>query len=144
MEYAARCVYGALGAKGPDEITKTFHVGAIARDVLLTLGDLDQRGPIWRIPVKWHVPNSNAFPHFRGFFELRRRSTHRLAIVLLGYYQPPFGAVGAVFDAVAGFRIANVTLSQLIDEIVAAILAHECADQPAGGSVSSGALPLRS
>jgi hypothetical protein len=118
MERAARCIYGTLGASGPGEVTKTFHVGTIARDVLLTLGDLDRKTAIWRIPVSWHVPHSDAFPHFHGFFELRHRFDRRLAIVLLGYYQPPFGTFGIAFDAVAGRHIAHATVSQLLDEIL--------------------------
>ena len=48
-------------------------------------------------------------------------------MVLLGYYQPPFGAAGAVFDAFVGRWIANVTVSQLLDEIVDTI--HDVDDR---------------
>jgi hypothetical protein len=117
---AAYCVYAALGASHAGEVTKTFRVGAIRRDVRLTLGDLDRKSSVWRIPVSWHVPETNAFPVFHGFLEIRCKHSDLVAIALLGYYQPPFGAAGAVFDAVAGRYIANVTISQLLDEIVAA------------------------
>lgn len=120
QQHAAACVYAALGAWHAGEVTKTFRVGAIGRDVLLTLGDLDRKSTLWRIPISWHVPGTNVFPVFHGFFEVRRRPNGRIAIVLLGYYEPPFGAVGVVFDAFVGRWIANVTVSQLFDEIVAA------------------------
>ncbi len=121
QQYAADCIYAALGVRPAGEVTKAFRVGAIGRDVLLTLGDLDCKSSIWRIPVSWHVPGTNAFPVFHGFFEVRCRPNDRVAIVLLGYYQPPFGTVGAVFDAFVGRWIANITVSQLLDEIVGTI-----------------------
>ncbi len=121
QQHAADCIYAALGVRQAGEVTKAFRVGAIGRDVLLTLGDLDRKSPLWRIPVSWHVPGTNAFPVFHGFFEVRRRPNDRIAIVLLGYYEPPFGTVGAVFDAFVGRWIANITVSQLLDEIVGAM-----------------------
>ncbi|MHB8434060.1 MAG: hypothetical protein ACYC8W_00755 [Candidatus Tyrphobacter sp.] len=121
QERAASSIYAALGVRGSSEVTKTFRVGAIGRDVRLTLGDLDRKSDLWRIPVSWQVPESDAFPIFHGFFEVQRRPDDRIAVVLLGYYQPPFGAAGAVFDAFVGRWIANVTVSQMLDEIEATI-----------------------
>jgi hypothetical protein len=121
QQRAAESIYGAIGARRAGEVTKAFRVGVIERDVLLTLGELDCKSAIWRIPVSWHVCGTGAFPVFHGFFEIRIRPEDRIAIVLLGYYQPPFGAAGAVFDAFVGRWIANVTVSQLLDEIVDAM-----------------------
>lgn len=120
-EVAVRHIYEVLGGRRPGEFTKTLRVGAIARDVNLTLGDVDRKPPVIRIRVSWVVPDSNAFPEFHGLFDIQAMTDGKAAIALLGYYHPPFGAIGAVFDAVAGRWIAMATISQLLGEITKSI-----------------------
>jgi hypothetical protein len=37
---------------------------------------------------------------------------------LQGHYDPPFGLAGKIFDAVAGNRIASVTMQRLLDCLI--------------------------
>ncbi len=120
-ELAAAGIYGALGLQRGGDATKTFRAGVFARDVLITLGDSDVKPSLVRIPIAWRVPNSIAFPRFQGFFEIREGPNALVSIALLGYYHPPFGAAGVAFDAVAGHRIANATVQQLLNDVANAV-----------------------
>jgi hypothetical protein len=95
--------------------------GELTRQVTVTIGDPDRKRALTRIPVSWRVPHSDAFPVFQGFFEVQPLSSYEVQIALLGYYHPPFGVLGAVFDAVVGRKIAEVTIRHLVDEVANAI-----------------------
>lgn len=124
-------MYRALGASGTHETTYTLtvpfaelglpNVGELARDVTVTIGDPDRKRSLTRIPLAWRVPESDAFPVFQGFFEIQPLSSYEVQIALLGYYHAPYGALGAIFDAVLGKKIAEVTIRHLVDEISRAI-----------------------
>ena len=126
-------IYRAFGAEGLRETMHTLHVpfadlglpnvGAFHREVLVTLGEPQRRRALTRIPLTWRVPDGAvfAFPMFKGFFEVQPLSSREIQLALLGYYHPPFGAFGVVFDAALGHRIAEVTVGHLMDEVCTAI-----------------------
>ena len=124
-------IYRALGSDGMHQATHLLTVpfeelglpkiGELTRQVTVTIGDPDRKRALTRIPLSWRVPGSDAFPVFTGFFEVQPLSSYEVQIALLGYYHPPFGALGAVFDAVLGRKIAEVTIKHLVDEIADAI-----------------------
>ncbi|HEU5481170.1 MAG TPA: hypothetical protein VFU90_15100 [Candidatus Tumulicola sp.] len=119
-EHAAERIYSAFGIEREGDAVKRLRAGPVARDAIVTLGKPERRPSLIRVAISWHVPDSGAFPHFRGFFEIR--SCDGLAcIALLGYYQPPFGVAGRAFDAIAGHRIANATIAQLLAEVADAV-----------------------
>jgi hypothetical protein len=128
---AAASVYAAVGLPGPGEAMKTFRVGVFARDVSIALGARDEKASLIRIPVSWLVPDSNAFPHFQGFFEIRQHPDALVSIALLGYYHAPFGAAGMAFDAVAGHRIANATVQRLLNDVTNAMKGVRRSQRPA-------------
>ena len=130
---AVERIYHYFGAHSPHQTTWRLrvpfedlglpNVGELARDVLLTLEEVEQKGRIARIPISWRVPESNAFPVFQGFFEVRPLTDIETNVSILGFYHPPFGVVGAAFDAVAGRKIATATLRHLLAEVVRAVAA---------------------
>ncbi len=71
--------------------------------------------------IGWSVPNSEAFPVFRGLLAIARENDHRCELVLSGSYEPPFGMAGAAFDAVVGSRMADATAQALLEELAATI-----------------------
>jgi hypothetical protein len=104
------------------EITKTLSAGHVAQDVLLKLGrQLGDGVRVTLIPVAWRVPNSHAFPEFEGFFQIGAIGDGNVSLALHGRYVPPFGGVGAIFDAVVGRFIALATIQRLLVEIIQSI-----------------------
>ena len=123
-------IYQALGSSDTRQVTYNLSVPferlglpkvAVSRDVIVTVGDPQRKRSLTRIPISWRVPESDAFPVFQGFFEVQPLSSYDVQIALLGYYHAPFGTIGAVFDAILGRRIAEVTVEHLVEEIAAAI-----------------------
>ena len=120
-------IYRALGAEGVHETMYKLRVpfgelglpniGELAREVLVTLGEPERKRALTRIPLSWRVPDSNAFPVFKGFFEVQPLTSRETALALLGYYHPPFGAFGIVFDMALGHKIAQATVRHLMHEI---------------------------
>ena len=119
-EHAAAQIYGVFGIEREGDAVRRLRAGPAARDVVVTLGQLERSPSLIRVPISWRVPDSGAFPHFHGFFEIRP-CDGLACIALLGYYQPPFGVAGRAFDAIAGHRIASATIAQLLAEVADAV-----------------------
>ncbi|HEY5339548.1 MAG TPA: hypothetical protein VIK27_00850 [Candidatus Aquilonibacter sp.] len=68
--------------------------------------------------VTWEPSGGGLYPAFRGTLTVRAdESYHTSMLELSGVYEPPLGAVGAVFDAVVGSRIAHGTARELLRTI---------------------------
>jgi hypothetical protein len=72
------------------------------------------------------------FPDFCGTLRLRIASVEETLLSLEGTYRPPFGVVGAVFDALVGRRIARATMCDLLDQLAAEMEKREASVR--GGS----------
>ncbi|MGB8908445.1 MAG: hypothetical protein WCC84_06820 [Candidatus Cybelea sp.] len=72
--------------------------------------------------ISW-VPEGNAiFPRFDGKLFLTGFGNAATSYVELdGYYTPPFGAAGQIFDATIGQRIAQATAREFLADLKAAI-----------------------
>ena len=69
------------------------------------------------VHVAWAPKRSRAYPVFDGAFATEPLGEDRCVLSLTGRYEPPGGWLGAVFDALAGARIARATLASLVEEI---------------------------
>jgi hypothetical protein len=67
--------------------------------------------------LAWKPDHQATFPDFRGLLTVRPRD-RGVWMRLQGTYNPPFGLAGKVFDAVAGKRIAQLTLRRLLDRVI--------------------------
>jgi hypothetical protein len=68
------------------------------------------------ILLSWD-PNDRFVPTFKGAISGARLEGGESALTLEGEYDAPFGAAGAVFDAVLGRRIASVTAKALLQDM---------------------------
>ena len=69
----------------------------------------------WRI--RW-TPPSAAYPDFDGELWVRADETYAIArLEITGDYRPPGGMAGALFDRVAGKRIASATAQTLLEKL---------------------------
>jgi hypothetical protein len=67
--------------------------------------------------IGWQAHDGGLYPVFRGTLCVEDGTGNFCRIDLDGTYVPPLGIAGAVFDAVAGHRIAVEAARQLLDEI---------------------------
>ncbi len=88
----------------------------LAKEVVVTVGkatDPLHFDQIWSL--HWHPLEGGAYPVFQGTISVRADQTYKTSLLeLQGEYEPPFGAVGAAFDAVLGARDASATARELL------------------------------
>ena len=126
-EAALARIYRAFGGDQPGSVTRTLsvpfsdlglpNIGALEKEVVVTLGEPNHESYLTRVPLSWSVPNNGAFPVFEGFFEIQPEASWQIQLAIIGDYNPPMGALGAVFDAAAGRKIAEATIRHLLDEV---------------------------
>jgi hypothetical protein len=76
--------------------------------------------------VHWTPVDGGPFPSFLGFLGIEAEADPKTCtLVLEGNYDPPFGVVGDVIDAVAGRKVARSTVRELL-RVLAHALEVEC------------------
>jgi hypothetical protein len=81
--------------------------------------------------VTWSAKGGGPLPSFAGALAVEKVARDDcFGLMLSGHYEPPFGAVGAVFDAALGRRIAHASARDLLRSIadyVEKVCAHNSA-----------------
>ena len=92
--------------------------GALRKDVLATYSQgIDPMHFDHPYRIHWKA-EGGAFPVFDGELTVRADEDYTTSILgLTGDYEPPMGIAGAVFDAIAGSRIAKATAQELLKSI---------------------------
>ena len=96
---------------------------ALEREVRATLARLpDEESPTTVYHIEWAAAGGGPYPRFTGWLFLNRAEDDRNSVLELeGTYTAPFGALGAVFDAAIGKRIAESTAETLLADIAGKI-----------------------
>lgn len=112
-------------ASGDSTLRLTLPIGKgnstidLAKDVDVTLApttDPMHFDEPWR--VAWAPHGGGPYPQFEGVLSIRAdEDWNTAAIELAGAYEPPYGAAGKAFDAIAGSRIAQATARTLLERI---------------------------
>jgi hypothetical protein len=79
--------------------------------------DLERPG----LSIEWQPADTTLFPRFTGSIQAEATGLRECLLSIDGSYTAPFGAPGAVFDALAGVHIAQATLEGLLHEFQAEI-----------------------
>jgi hypothetical protein len=92
---------------------------SLARQALVRLVPLSSPGSmVEAYRVSWRSASDGPFPQFDGILSMPDDEDYRACFIALdGYYTPPLGAAGAVFDRVIGHRIAESTGTALLERI---------------------------
>lgn len=69
-----------------------------------------------RLALRWKPQGDGPYPTFNGALTIHPLSGGT-ELELKGEYEPPFGTLGAAFDAVAGNRAARATARALLGEL---------------------------
>jgi len=72
------------------------------------------------LEISWEASGSTAFPRYNGIFAAHASGERRCRLELQGHYPAPGGLFGRAFDAVAGYRIARVTIAAFLSQIAKA------------------------
>jgi len=93
-------------------------IGKLSRRAKITLGASQSRSDgATLVPIHWRDANSHNFPEFKGCIEILPMAENVSQLAIIGQYHPPFGALGAAFDAAIGRRIAEVGVEQLLERL---------------------------
>jgi hypothetical protein len=104
---------------------------ALDRDVVTTFAPLaDPQGLEHGVSIGWTPVGSAALPVFRGSLRIKADSHKSSVVELEGEYEPPLGAVGKVFDAAIGRRIAEATGDELLKTIADRIELDYATEEP--------------
>ncbi len=107
----------------------SLHVGhGVALDVTIDSkpGNLDAT-----FKVEWKSSDGGPYPSFHGQLAIENEDYDSFWLALRGTYQPPFGLLGSVFDAVAGRRIAAQSAREFLATMASSIEAGFQADEAA-------------
>ncbi len=77
-------------------------------------------GPTTRLILEWEATTTpRLFPLMRGELAIYPLTRTETQLDFSGMYEPPFGALGKTLDAIAGHRIAEVSVHRFIDDVAA-------------------------
>lgn len=93
------------------------HGITIDKAVTLRAHWVPDRSGTHALGISWSTPDSNAFPGYDGVLTACGSSDGQCVLTLAGGYRPPGGIAGAVFDSLAGRRIARATIDALLAQI---------------------------
>jgi hypothetical protein len=78
----------------------------------------DEKHLEYRVALSWRPTGTTLLPSFSGVLRFQWDEDYGYTwLVLEGDYEPPLGAAGKAFDAIAGERIARGTMRALLDDL---------------------------
>jgi hypothetical protein len=81
--------------------------------------------------VEWKSSEGGPYPSFHGELAIENEDYDSFWLELRGTYEPPFGVLGTVFDALAGRRIAARSAREFLAKMASSIEAGFQADEAA-------------
>lgn len=76
--------------------------------------------PTTRLLLEWKaVTAPQLFPFMKAEFSVYPITRTETQLDFHGHFEPPFGAVGKAMNAVAGYRIAEVSVHRFVNEVAA-------------------------
>lgn len=121
---------GSVVRPALDEVRVEFGRGSsMGRTVELELGSFEHGSEIARLPLRWFAKeHTGLFPTMDGELRLSDVGPAETELRLVGEYEPPLGALGAVADRMAGHRVAERSardfLEGVADRLRAKLTAH--------------------
>ncbi len=88
----------------------------IERDVEIRLATKPAYPGYRLLDVSWRPKDGGPYPSFEGTLSVEDEGPGWSRIEINGQYKPPFGVLGAAFDAAVGHRIAEATAAELLAE----------------------------
>jgi hypothetical protein len=106
---------------------------AVEADIKISLKNIDERGaeamagPVTRLQLEWEAATMpRLFPFMKGDLAIYPLTSTETQLDFSGVYEPPLGALGKAVNAIAGHRIAEVSVHRFITDI-AGYLRHTLA-----------------
>jgi hypothetical protein len=132
----------ATTTTGTDAAALHVRIGGIELGTTIAIelssvgGDRVYSQPATKLQIEWKsVNHPNLFPVMKASLVVFALSPGETQLELRGAYRPPLGALGEVFDAAIGHRIAEAAATRFVED-VAAWLRESLAAPVAGAEIA--------
>ncbi len=106
---------------------------ALEADIKISVKDIEEKapeamtGPVTRLQLEWEAATMpRLFPLMKGELAIYPLTSTETQLDFSGVYEPPLGVLGKAMNAIAGYRIAEVSVHRFIND-VAGYLRHTLA-----------------
>jgi hypothetical protein len=106
---------------------------AVEADIKISLKNIDEKesdatsGPVTRLQLEWEAAKMpRLFPLMKANLSIYPLTSTETQLDFSGVYEPPLGPLGKAMNAIAGHRIAEVSVHRFIND-VAGYLRHALA-----------------
>jgi hypothetical protein len=96
----------------------------VKADIRISVKDVEENardamsGPTTRLRLEWEATTSpGLFPLMKAELSVYPLTSTETQLDFLGFYEPPFSALGKAMNAVAGHRIAEASVHRFIYEV---------------------------
>jgi len=96
---------------------------AVEADIVVSVKKIEEQipemgAPVTRLHIEWQAAKMpNLFPLMKAELSIYPLTATETQLDFSGTYEPPFGAVGKAMNAVAGYRIAEVSVHRFVTDV---------------------------
>ena len=128
VQASLREVLGKLGTWAGDSYREgerlSMKVGPskMAKSVSVEVGEPMYGSAAMRVPIRWRATGAGRmFPEMTADLVIQPLGEEATILTFQGSYEPPLGEVGRVLDRAVLHRVAQVSVKDFVDRIVAAL-----------------------
>lgn len=105
-----------------DIMVTALHAGVgglgVEAEIKISVRNVEHRTNFTRLEVEWEAATLPAlFPLMKADISIYPLTRTETQLDFFGHYEPPLGPLGQVLNAVAGHRIAKVSIHHFVTEI---------------------------
>ena len=96
----------------------------IEAEIMIAVGKIEEResdaglGPVTRLELEWQAAKMpGLFPLMKADFSIYPLTATETQLDFAGLYEPPMGPVGKAVNAIAGHRIAEVSVHRFVSDV---------------------------
>jgi hypothetical protein len=104
---------------------------AIEADIRIEVRKVEERpadsmsGPVTRLQLEWEAArNPRLFPFMKADLSIYPLTSTETQLDFSGVYEPPLGPLGKAMNAVAGHRIAEVSVHRFVNDVAGYLRQH--------------------
>lgn len=105
------------------ELHIDFGGVGIKADVTVRINNIEEKvdtipSPSTRLQLEWRATSMpTLFPVMSAELAIYPLTGSETQLDFLGHYEPPFGAVGKVMNAIAGYRVAEASVHRFVNDV---------------------------
>ena len=96
---------------------------ALEADIVISVKKVEEQtsemsGPVTRLQLEWEAAKMpGLFPLMKAELSIYPLTASETQLDFSGVYEPPLGAVGKALNAVAGYRLAEVSVHRFVSDV---------------------------